>query len=205
MCSFLHSFTVRLLFCVFLGFGVSAVNAQSNDFKIRSYVGGGLSIGQFNLDDCGREAQTQIISIAGYDFENQLEAISCDPSAGFNFFTGTEVDEYFALELGFISFDEIFKVGDTSTGINSAYLAGIGRLPIPTETGGSALTVRVGGHYWEGDHTVDRSTDLLYGIGADFGFTENFRGQITLTRYVTGDEDDNNIHVLATNFIIMID
>lgn len=205
MYRFLQSFIVRLLLGAFLVFGVtvSSYAQLDNDRQIRLYIGGGISFAEADFDD-----------------DTGCRMFECDRQLGFSLFAGIQPIDYFAIELGYASVDEVVKLDNIfalGIDVTTLYLAAIGRLPINEQF---ALTGRIGMHSWEvpsksecrsvinGEECTEiiehDGTDPLYGLGVDFSFTENLRAQMTYTFYqMNRDASDITLDSLSGNLVFV--
>lgn len=181
-----HSLSARLLLGMFLMFSsIIACAQKSEDSETRAYIGGGYLSGTFDSNTCK----------------------SCEGKPGFNFFTGMEVADFFALEVGYLSVNNIYWPYD----FDAIYFTPIARLPL--HENGSALTARVGVHGWNrargSGYSSVNGAGLLYGVGVDIAspWATNMRTQITYTRYAhtkhIGDTAYDNIDGFAINLKIL--
>ena len=148
--------TTKLIGAILLTLGMTGTALAQNGFYA------GASIGQATIDACG--------GITDCD----------DEDTGWKIFGGWEFNRYIALEAAWVDFGEISgSIGGSavSTEIDGWALAGKGMLPITEKFG---VFGKFGMIMWdaEGGGAVsgidDDGTDLIYGLGAQYMFTERF-------------------------------
>ena len=129
------------------------------------YVGG--SVGQSYVEEDN--------VLAGEDFE--------DEDFGFKAFAGYRIHKNFAVELDYLDYgdpdDNILGIDTKIEDLYAVALYGVGILPLSDQF---ELFVKLGGAYWDGrakatvmglsDSSSENGTELAYGLGASFAFTD---------------------------------
>ncbi len=144
------------------------------------YIGG--SIGQSYVEENN--------VLAGEDFE--------DEDFGFKAFAGYRFHKNFAAELDYLDYgetdDNILGI-DTEIDLYAVALYAVGILPLSEQF---ELFVKLGAAYWDGEADAsimgitvsddENGTDLAYGLGASYAFTDNFAVRV---EYEEIDVDDD--------------
>lgn len=133
------------------------------------YVGGGA--GQAYVDE------------ADYD----------DEDTSLSLFGGYQFNRYFAIEGGYIDLGEIEPgSGGASLEADTLHVSAIGMYPVNDRL---SLYGKAGLHSWDADTGLavldgeDSSTDLTYGAGAQYRFTDRFSLRAELVRFQMEDVD----------------
>lgn len=164
-------FTLLFLSCMLSTFALAAPPI---------YIGG--SIGQSYVEENN--------VLAGEDFE--------DEDFGFKVFGGYRFHKNFAVELDYLDFgetdDNILGI-DTELDIYAVALYGVGILPLSEQF---ELFVKLGAASWDAEADAsfmgisvsddEDGTDLAYGLGASFAFTDQFAVRV---EYEEIDVDDD--------------
>lgn len=144
------------------------------------YIGG--SIGQSYVEENN--------VLAGEDFE--------DEDFGFKAFAGYRFHKNFAAELDYLDYgetdDNILGI-DTEIDLYAVALYAVGILPLSEQF---ELFVKLGAAYWDGEADAsilgitvsddENGTDLAYGLGASYAFTDKFAVRV---EYEEIDVDDD--------------
>ncbi len=143
------------------------VNAQGETF----YAGAG--VGQSYIDD------------GTYD----------DEDTSFSVFGGYQFNSFFAIEGGYTDFG---KIESDSIGApfeaDTVYVAAVGIVPVSKKV---SLYGKAGYHSWNLDSSIlaltgttdDSDTDFLYGVGAQYRFTDKLALRGEYTRFEFNDAD----------------
>ena len=154
---------------------VSAVPAQA---ETGFYAG--ANVGQSSIDLCGS------IVVAGCD----------DDDTGWKIYGGYDINPYFGVEAGYADLGEFTATipGITATGeYDGIFIDAKGSLPI-----GDAFSVfaKLGVLFWDVEGSGAASgysedgSDLSYGLGAQYMFTNQFGGRVEWQQFQDVDDDD---------------
>ena len=130
-------------------------------------------------------------------------AVDAD-STSFRLIAGWQFNEFFSLEGGyhnFGDFDQTFDVGgtpvDVSLKADGFTLGGTGSIPLGEKF---ALFGRTGAFFWDGDADINNvsqatpeDTNLYYGAGGKFAFSDSFSLVGDWTRYELEDTESDVI------------
>lgn len=171
------------------------------------YIGAG--VGQANYDSISESEANAIFAADGITATTSID----DSDMGWKLFGGYQVNPNFALELGYVDLGEISMdvtvtapvAGTASAGIeiDGFALSGLGILPIGDRFG---VFGRVGLYAWDGNADMDVTisgvgtvslsedadgTDIFFGLGAKYDFTDNLGARVEWERYdIDGDDVD---------------
>lgn len=210
----MHSLGARLMLGTFLALGSATAGAQ--DVGAGGYAGFGFGSGEVATPSCDTP-------VSSNNFAQQ-----CDREIGYQLFGGYQFNRHLAVEGGYINIESISSLATepgpdapdgtptTVSGYNfsTLYVAGVGRLPLGA--GPFAVTGRIGLH--NGTLEADGcpadqscpdnadSTDLLYGIGAEFNFNRHLRAQVDYSRFnfdsnLANEVDVDEVDVVAASLV----
>jgi len=133
------------------------------------------------------------------DDNDAMPAANVDDSdTGWKIFGGYSFNEFLALEVGYVDFGE-FGAATGSWEASSINVSALGTWPLGSEF---SLLGKVGANRWDAERRLgatsgdDNGTDVLYGIGLQYDFTDRINGRFEWERFasvgepaVTGESD----------------
>ena len=150
-----------------------ADNGVASDIKVsqpdssfgKFYLGGGIGQANFNEVD--------------------------DSDIGFNLFSGIQLNEFISAELGWTNFGEV-KEEDVTVEASAFYIAVLGSVELQSDL---SLFGKLGFLSWDADFDdgtdsySESSSDVVYGIGANYQFNGHTSLNFSLDQYALDDED----------------
>ena len=149
---------------------------------------GGIALGQASIDDSAR-------------IHGGGTAVVDENALGWKVFGGWMFTDHVGIEAGWADLGDMNEGGVTDVETEGFFAGAVGRLPIGEDSGFS-LHARLGLYIWDQDINQDSydGTDVTFGIGAKYRFTDLLGVQIDWDRYKTKLETDMISVGLTLNF-----
>lgn len=165
-------------------------------FGLMSFSGTAIAQSSFYVGGGGGQAEANELSFTDFDDGSGISGSFDDSDSGWKVFGGYKFSKYFALELSYVDLGSV-SFDATSDGSGSVFLSGpvtgivsakgpsasaVGIIPVGNRFD---FLIKAGFMAWDADVTLSNSafgtantsqdgTDLAYGLGAQFRFTDRF-------------------------------
>ena len=197
----------KLLISIVLVFTAATVAAEDSGF----YLGGSVAYSDFDEDKGDVNAALAITGVTG-------TVVVDDEDLGWKGFWGYNFNKYMAIEGAYVDLGEVdgdFTVTAPVPGVGKSVIEvdgftvlGIGQYPVLERVD---LFAKVGAYFWDAEgritlnsgmneaafETDEDGTDLVYGAGAVYEFTEHVAVRAEWERYSDVGDDENDVDFLS--------